>query len=177
MAWMRQDPKPDQDLSGWTPDPPIDVIKERKTAAPRPAGLIGKSVLIKGEVCGEEDLVIEGRVEGKVLLNKSRLTIGGSGRIDAEVRARWIVVSGEVNGDITAGDRLEITAGGRTKGNLRAPRIVVAEGASMNGKIDTDPIGPGKPDAPRKEASPAPRTDGAVEPAPSPKPPAAPARG
>lgn len=98
--------------------------------------IIGKSIVIKGDLTGEEDLVIEGRVEGKVHLPKNRLTIGQSGNVTADVHAQSVVVIGRVAGNVSAGERLEIQATGTVEGDVRAPRLAVQEGAVMNGSIE-----------------------------------------
>lgn len=97
---------------------------------------IGKSIVIKGDLTGEEDLVIEGKVEGKVHLPKNRLTIGQTGNVTADVHAQSVVVIGRVAGNISAGERLEIQATGIVEGDVRAPRLSVQEGAVMNGSIE-----------------------------------------
>jgi len=96
---------------------------------------IGKSIVIKGDLTGEEDLVIEGRVEGKVHLPNHRLTIGQGGNVQAEVHAKSVVVIGRVAGNVSAGERLEVQASGIVDGDVRAPRLSVQEGAVLNGSI------------------------------------------
>ena len=139
MTWMRQDeenPTPRH----YSPDPPVEAVRTGQSAGTQPVAHIGKTVFIKGEIRSEEDLVIDGKVEGKVDIKKNRLTVGATGKIDADVRARWVVVSGQVNGSITAGDRLELTASGRVNGDVQCPRLIIAEGARLQGAVDTDPI-------------------------------------
>jgi cytoskeletal protein CcmA (bactofilin family) len=96
---------------------------------------IGKSIVIKGDLTGEEDLVIEGKVEGKVHLPNHRLTIGQGGNVQAEVHAKSVVVIGRVAGNVSAGERLEVQASGIVDGDVRAPRLSVQEGAVLNGSI------------------------------------------
>lgn len=96
---------------------------------------IGKSITISGDLTGEEDLVIEGKVEGKVTLPNSQLTVGANGTIKAEVQAKSIVVVGRVAGDIRGTERVEIQATGVVDGDVTAPKLVVAEGAVLNGSI------------------------------------------
>jgi cytoskeletal protein CcmA (bactofilin family) len=97
---------------------------------------IGKSVIIKGELSGSEDLTIEGHVEGRIELKGNVLTIGPNGRIKAEIFAKSIVVQGEVHGNITASERADIRDNGSVDGDLSAPRIAIAEGAHFRGSID-----------------------------------------
>ena len=96
---------------------------------------IGKSITINGDLTGEEDLVIEGKVEGKVTLPNSQLTIGANGTIKAEVQAKSVVVIGRVSGNVRGTERVEIQATGIVEGDVIAPRLVVAEGAVVNGSI------------------------------------------
>ena len=96
---------------------------------------IGKSITISGDLTGEEDLVIEGKVEGKVTLPNSQLTIGANGTIKAEVQAKSVVVIGRVSGNVRGTERVEIQATGIVEGDVIAPRLIVAEGAVVNGSI------------------------------------------
>ncbi len=97
---------------------------------------IGKSVVIKGELNGSEDLTIEGQVEGKIELRQNILTIGPNGRINAQVFAKTIVVQGVVHGNITASERIDIRDNGSVDGDLASPRVSIADGAHFRGKID-----------------------------------------
>ncbi len=96
---------------------------------------IGKSITISGDLTGEEDLVIEGKVEGKVTLPNNQLTIGSNGSVKAEVSAKSVVVIGRVAGDVRGAERVEIQGTGIVEGDVAAPKLVVAEGAVLNGSI------------------------------------------
>lgn len=97
---------------------------------------IGKSVQIRGEVKGNEDLLIDGLVEGSITLNDSRLTIGSNARVQANVSARDVVVIGTLNGDINAAGRVELRSGCHVTGDLRASRLSIEENAIFSGKVD-----------------------------------------
>jgi cytoskeletal protein CcmA (bactofilin family) len=97
---------------------------------------IGQSVVIKGELSAEEDLTIEGTVEGKVELKKNAVTIGPNGRIRAQVQAKIVSVLGRVNGNIMASDKISIGEQGAVEGDLTAPRIAIADGSHVNGKVE-----------------------------------------
>ena len=97
---------------------------------------IGQSICIRGELTGDEDLTIEGKVEGKIDLQDHNLTIGPKGRIQAEIRAKIIVIRGEVSGNVHAGDKVELAETGRVVGDIVAPRIVIADGARFKGTVD-----------------------------------------
>ena len=97
---------------------------------------IGKSVVIKGELSGSEDLTIEGQVEGKIELKDHLLTIGPNGRIKAQVFAKTVIVLGEVNGNVSASEKVEIRDGGSVDGDIISPRVAIAEGAHFRGSVD-----------------------------------------
>jgi cytoskeletal protein CcmA (bactofilin family) len=97
---------------------------------------IGKSVIIKGELSGSEDLTIEGQVDGKIELRQNVLTIGPNGRIKAEIFAKAVVVQGEVVGNVSASEKVDIRDAGSVDGDLAAPRIAIADGAHFRGSID-----------------------------------------
>jgi cytoskeletal protein CcmA (bactofilin family) len=102
---------------------------------------IGKSVIIKGELSASEDLTIEGQVDGKVDLNQNTLTIGANGRITAQVVAKVVIVLGQVHGNITATEKVDIRDNGQVDGDVSAPRIAIAEGAHFRGSIDMQRAG------------------------------------
>ena len=100
------------------------------------AALIGKSVVVKGELEGSEDLTIEGQVEGKIELRDHTLTIGQGGRIKAQVFAKSVVVCGELVGNINASESVEIRESGSVDGDIVSPRVAIADGAHFRGSID-----------------------------------------
>jgi cytoskeletal protein CcmA (bactofilin family) len=100
------------------------------------AAAIGKSVQIRGEVKGSEDLLIEGLVEGTVTLTDSRLTIGANARVEANVSARDVVVLGTMHGDISANGRVELRSGCNVTGDVRSVRLSIEENAVFSGKVD-----------------------------------------
>lgn len=97
---------------------------------------IGKSVVIKGELNGSEDLTIEGHVEGKIELKDHVLTIGPNGKIKAAVFAKSVIVLGEVNGNVNASEKVDIRDGGSVDGDIVSPRVAIAEGAHFRGSVD-----------------------------------------
>ena len=124
---------------------------------------IGKSVVIKGELNGSEDLTIEGHVEGTIQLRDHVLTIGPNGRIKAQVFAKSVIVLGEVTGNVTASDKVEIRDAGSVDGDIIAPRVAIAEGAHFRGSVDMQRKG-GQPAAaataqPQKAAAPQQQAD------------------
>jgi cytoskeletal protein CcmA (bactofilin family) len=125
---------------------------------------IGKSVVIKGELNGSEDLTIEGQVDGKIELRQNVLTIGPNGKIKAQVFAKSVVVLGEVTGNVTATEKVDIRDNGSVDGDIAAPRVAIAEGAHFRGSIDMQRTG-AKPGDQKPEAAKAPVTAQPAQPA------------
>ena len=96
---------------------------------------IGQSIVFKGELTGDEDLEIDGQVEGTVHLKNHQLTIGANGQVQAELKAKAVVIVGHVTGNVVGTERVEIQATGIVDGDVTAPKLVVAEGARINGAI------------------------------------------
>jgi cytoskeletal protein CcmA (bactofilin family) len=130
---------------------PPDMFKSQNV---RDVVNIGKSVVIKGELNGSEDLTIEGHVEGKIELRDHVLTIGPNGKIKAELHAKAIVVLGEVIGNVSASEKVDIRENGSVEGDITSPRVAIAEGAHFRGSVDMAQKA-SKPVAPR----PVPATD------------------
>ena len=139
--WKRDEaPKP----ASSQPTPAVPVASTPVSAAPQPDTRrierdmvnIGKSVVIKGELNGSEDLTIEGHVEGKIELKDHVLTIGPNGKIKAQVFAKSVIVLGEVNGNVTATEKVDIRDGGSVDGDIISPRVAIAEGAHFRGSVD-----------------------------------------
>jgi cytoskeletal protein CcmA (bactofilin family) len=99
------------------------------------AGVIAPGLFLRGELRGQDDLIIEGRVEGEISLRK-HLTVETSGVIVADVKTENITIKGEMRGNMTATDKVEIFQGALVVGNITAPRVVIAEGARFKGHID-----------------------------------------
>lgn len=99
---------------------------------------IGPSIRIKGELQGDEDLTIDGRVEGKIELREHNLTIGSNGKIKADLHAKTVVIAGEVSGNAFAAERVEIASTGRLTGDIVSPRITIADGAHFKGSVDME---------------------------------------
>jgi len=137
--WEKKEPEKDR----YEPQP-IRNEAPRTAAAPafqstqsKPAHAnIGQSLFIKGDVSGSEDLMVEGRVEGKIDLRDHNLTIGANGRVHAEIHAKNITVIGEVTGNVVADEKVDLTDSARLVGDIRAPRISVSDGAQFKGSVD-----------------------------------------
>jgi cytoskeletal protein CcmA (bactofilin family) len=118
-------------------DPTPASRPETRASTPPPAGgtFIGANIAVEGTITGTEPITIEGSVRGKIDL-QSDLRVGTKARIDATVHARNVTVEGRITGDISADERVELVATANVEGNIKAPKIVVAEGAKFRGNVD-----------------------------------------
>jgi cytoskeletal protein CcmA (bactofilin family) len=130
-AAPRREPEPASAPAARAVEPPAPVAVGRAS--------IGAGTVVRGEISGEEDLLVEGRVEGKIDLKGNSVTVGAKGRLSAEVHARAILIDGEVDGDLTAEEQIVVRKGGRVKGDLTAPRVTIEDGARFKGSIDMEP--------------------------------------
>lgn len=101
--------------------------------------MIGPSIVIKGSVTGDEDLVIQGKVEGTVELGSHEVSVGQSGKVNADITAKTVRIDGEVAGDIKGHEKVVISQSGNVRGNIVAPRVTLEDGAIFKGSIDMDP--------------------------------------
>ena len=99
--------------------------------------VIGASITIRGDVTGDEDLVIQGTVKGKINL-KENLFVENGGVVEADIQTQTVTISGQVTGNIHASDKVEIRADGKMVGDIKAPRILIADGATFKGNVDMD---------------------------------------
>ena len=111
------------------------MSSEASNSERRVVAWIGKAVRVEGKVISEEDLTIDGDVEGSIELGGHSLTIGQEARIRADLVAKTVTISGKVNGNVRAVDKVDLRATGSVDGNITAPRFVMAEGATVMGKV------------------------------------------
>jgi cytoskeletal protein CcmA (bactofilin family) len=139
------------------PEPVVNPVKEVNTVSTMPqekrpelghelpkggtVAHIGKSVLVKGELSGSEDLYIDGQVEGTIELREHNLTIGPNGRVEANVNAKEVVMLGTLKGNVRAAERVEIRKSGSVIGDLVAARVIIEDGAYFKGSIDIQKAG------------------------------------
>lgn len=116
-----------------TPQPTRAPIEPGKVRA-----IIGPSIVIKGDLSGDEDVLVQGKLEGTIQLKKHNLTVGKEGSVKANVRAQVINIDGEVEGDLIGDERIIIHQSGNVRGNLVAPRVILEDGAKFKGSIDMD---------------------------------------
>ena len=164
--WGRKDP--DQQLDAVPAERPQSAPSAGPASAPWPAdrptsdarvsgqSRIGKSAKFKGDIHSEEDLVIDGQVEGEIDIPKNMLVIGTTGSVKANIQARSLVVQGELAGKVQVSKRTQITATGRLNGDLVTGRIVIEDGGTLRGTSDVRSVKPASTPQPAQE-KPAPR--------------------
>ncbi len=153
------------DFMALAAEEPVTPSPEPRTRT-REAAVIGPSIRIKGDLSGEEDLVIQGKVEGTIQLKQKRLTVGAEGKVDANVLAHAVIVEGQVKGDLFGSESVLIRKTGNVHGNIVSPKVGLEEGCRFKGSIDMDDeavtkafgkqssTSPGKPEvAPPKAAA------------------------
>jgi len=107
----------------------------------REVATLGATIVIKGELSGDEDLIVHGRIEGKILFAKHSVTVGTTGRVKADIKAKSIRVAGQVEGNLNGEEELVIHQSGRVQGNITAPRVTLESGSKFKGSIDME-LGP-----------------------------------
>lgn len=143
MRLTKNNPAPDfddDDISdfGFSGIGSQDANQATDASRSQPTAVIGPKITFKGELSGEEDLLIQGTVEGTINLTGMHLTIGRQGVIKANVSAKTITVEGKVEGDITASDHIAVKNGSKIQGNMKAERVTLEDGAKFRGAIDMD---------------------------------------
>lgn len=113
---------------------PVSIVKE--TSQPM---AIGATIHIKGDVTGDEDLIIHGHVEGRVNLKDYNVIIGPKGRVQANIHAKQVVIEGQLNGDIKGEEKVIIRKTGNVLGNVISPRVTLEDGAMFKGSIEMEP--------------------------------------
>ena len=147
--WNRKKDEEQPAKPGAAPPKPSELAKEGIPMSTLPtrtsdafetnrgtAAVLGKSVIVKGQIFGREDLTIDGEVEGTVELQEHRLTVGPNGKVLASVKAREVVVLGTIHGNVEARDKVEIRKEAKLVGDIRTARIVIDDGAYFKGNID-----------------------------------------
>ncbi len=151
-------PRPEPVLSAPRPAAPLEVAP---SSSPGQRATIGSSITIKGDVTGDEDLLIQGRVEGSVDLKQNAVTIGREGQVKANVTGRVIAVEGRVEGNLRADEQVILRASAVVQGDIVAPRVVLEDGARFRGGVDMGEIAP----APQRSAAAKPAPAGRATPA------------
>lgn len=120
---------------------PMSTLSSRETSHTdthrvASSAVIGKSVVIKGQIYSREDLVIDGEVEGSVEANENKIVVGPNGRVNAGVKAREVVVHGSIKGNVEAGEKIDIRREAKLVGDIKTQRIVIEDGAYFKGSVD-----------------------------------------
>lgn len=118
------------------PAPRPAAAAEQSTVRTRSVSVIGPTLVFKGELSADEDLVIQGTIEGTIAHHKKNLTVGKEGRVKADIHAAAVVIEGQVDGDIHGDEYVELAKSSVVRGNIFSPRIKMADGARFNGSID-----------------------------------------
>jgi cytoskeletal protein CcmA (bactofilin family) len=138
--WKKDEATPDApnpiDIPARRPEPATPSHASPSAPSAGGGAVIGPSITIRGEVSGDEDLLIQGKVDGSVELELHAVTVGGEGRVKANITARVVTVEGEVEGDLKARDQVILRSAARVKGDITAPRVVLEDGANFRGLVD-----------------------------------------
>jgi cytoskeletal protein CcmA (bactofilin family) len=118
------------------PAAPSSKVPSSSSSRAQGAATIGPSIQIKGDVSGDEDLVIQGRIDGTVNLGKHNVTVGSDGRVKADIFGRTVTVEGQVEGDLHGDEQIVLRQSARVQGNIAAPRVTLEDGANFRGGID-----------------------------------------
>lgn len=144
MVWNKKDDQPTShhpEPAPMSPRPAASAPAPSAAEPPRRSSdraTIGPSIFIKGDLTGDEDLVIEGRVEGKVDLKQNNVTVGKNGRVRADVFGRIVTIEGEVDGNVFAQEQAILRQSGAIRGNIAAPRVILEDGSRFKGSIDME---------------------------------------
>ena len=133
--WKKEEPPPEP-MTVRRPESPPAVEHVPQRAASSERATIGRSISINGEVNGDEDLLIQGRVDGSVTLKQHSVTVGPDGTVKADIGARVITVEGVVQGNLSAQEQVILRGSARVQGNITAPRVVLEDGARFRGGVD-----------------------------------------
>lgn len=127
--------KRDNEGSGANVNAPVRIGQQSPVRS-KNVSVIGPTLIIRGELSADEDLVIEGTIEGTIAHHKKNLTIGQKGRVTADIHASSVLVEGELNGDIHSDGLVSLAKGSTVTGNVSCARLVMEDGARFNGKVD-----------------------------------------
>jgi cytoskeletal protein CcmA (bactofilin family) len=160
--WRKEDGKPSSAPETSTPSgspaafsASSSALKDSTAGLPvssKASACVSQGIKIKGEVNGDEDLFVDGQIEGKITLGKAVMTIGPNANIKADVTAREVVVRGRVQGKLTGAERIQIWHTARIDGDLKADRIAIEEGAELHGNIEVGKLTNGAFDMPVRPA-------------------------
>jgi cytoskeletal protein CcmA (bactofilin family) len=117
-------------------EPPATHALSKSASQPNSVTTIASGLKINGEISGTSDLYIDGETQGKIRLANARVTIGPNGRVQADIEAREIIIEGSVQGNLKAGERVQLGAQSKVEGSVLTPRIAIDDGARLRGKVE-----------------------------------------
>ncbi len=129
-------------IFGKTDSAPEPSAAQEGAGTSSPATVIGAGARFVGEITGDEDILIHGRFEGNIKVNR-RVTVAASGQVKGDIHGRSVVIGGRVQGQVRADERAELAASASVQGNVNAPKVVIAEGAQLQGNVamsEPDPL-------------------------------------
>jgi cytoskeletal protein CcmA (bactofilin family) len=149
--WKKSEPEESHIQTAPAPMPqPAPAPKASTPQTREQQAVIGTSISIKGDLTGEEDLAIEGRLEGKIELRRHSVTVGKNGRIKGDIYGKIITIEGTVEGNLYGEEQLVVRQSGTVRGNIVAPRVALEDGSNFKGNIDMSP---------KEKSAPAPAPD------------------
>ena len=153
-------------------DSPSQAANPSRSSAPTPGGkqttVVAAGSRVQGEISGATDVLIDGQVEGQLVLGSS-VVVGEGGEVVGQIEARRVKIGGKVHGDIRASERIEVLASGRIEGDVSAPRVAITAGAFFKGKVEMTGNDPPAEATPESKATPEPRATTAPKPQPEQK--------
>jgi len=137
--WKKEDALDNETAKPHQSEPkPVEKREPTRAKTQGDRANIGRSITIKGDISGDEDLVIQGAVEGSVNLKENNVTINSEGRVKADIHGRTITVEGHVEGDLLGEEQVVLSPSCRVRGNITAPRVALEDGANFRGTIDME---------------------------------------
>ena len=139
--WKKPEDEPQRAAAQPVPANPAPAAPPAAPVESRSAGeraAIGASIAVVGDLSGDEDLIVHGRVEGKIDLRQHSVTVGRTGKVQADIYAKNVTIEGEVKGNLFASEQIVLRKSGHVQGNLTAPRVMLEDGSRFKGAIDMD---------------------------------------
>jgi cytoskeletal protein CcmA (bactofilin family) len=139
MMWKKSEPEEVHLHPAPAPQVPPAVLPKNPIPPVRERAMIGSTIAIMGDLRGEEDLLIEGRLEGKVEMRSHSVTVGKSGRIKGDIYGKIVTIEGTVEGNLYGEEQLIVRQSGTVRGNIVSPRVALEDGSNFKGNIDMSP--------------------------------------
>jgi len=137
--WKKSEPEESFHLPPAPPTPPVAAAKAPASQVSKERAIIGATISIHGDLTGEEDLSIDGKLEGKIESRKHNVTVGKNGKIKGDIYGKTIIVEGTVEGNLYGEEQLIVRQAGTVRGNIISPRVALEDGSNFKGSIDMSP--------------------------------------